>query len=220
MQKISYMNTIEIEHRYNLLAEETCCLSCGGAIKYSKPQKGEICVDLGCGRGNDVLKMADEVGLDGFVYGIDVSEGMLDKAIRTAEKLKISNVQFLRSNLEKLPLNNNSVDLLISNCTINHAENKEKVWQEIYRILKDGGRFVISDIFSDKEVPEEYRKDPVAVSECWAGAVTRDEYFTTLGKAGFKSIKILEESPPYPKGKITVSSFTIAGKKFKTCCCS
>ncbi len=214
------MNTLEIEKRYNLLAEDSCCLSCGGAINFSQPHAGEICVDLGCGRGNDVLKMAEEVGKDGFVYGIDVSEGMLEKATRTAQKLNIRHVKFTKANLEELPLPDNSVDLLISNCTINHIENKQQVWNEIYRILKTGGRFVVSDIYSETEVPVEYRNDPEAVSECWAGAVTKDEYLSTLSRAGFKSVEILEESTPYPKGKIRVSSFTIAAKKINSCCCS
>jgi len=214
------MKTIEIEKRYTILAEDTCCLSCGGALRYSKPQKGEICVDLGCGRGTDVLKMAEEVGQEGKVYGIDITDAMLDKARRTAEKMNIANVEFIKSNLESLPFKDNSVDLIISNCTINHAERKDAVWKEIYRILKIGGRFVVSDIYSSEDVPEEYRNDPVAVSECWAGAVTKDTYMTTLNHAEFGSIEFLEESAPYQKGKIKVSSFTITGKKNKKCCCS
>ncbi|MBN2610251.1 MAG: methyltransferase domain-containing protein [Bacteroidales bacterium] len=213
------MNTIEIEKRYNVLAEDNCCLSCGGAVNRSNPRTGETCVDLGCGRGNDVMKMASRVGNTGFVYGIDISDGMLGKAQKTAEKLGVGNVKFIRSNLESLPLEDNSVDLLISNCTINHISDKKAVWKEIYRILKTGGRFVVSDIYSDKEVPEEYRNNPVAVSECWAGSVTKEEYLRTLVNAGFKSIDLLEESNPYPKGKITVSSFTIAGFKSNSCCC-
>ena len=214
------MNTIEIEKRYSMLAEDTCCLSCGGALRYSKPQKGEICLDLGCGRGSDVLKMAEEVGQEGKVYGIDVTDAMLDKARRTAQKMNIANVEFIKSNLESLPFEDNSVDLIISNCTINHAEKKDAVWKDIYRILKFGGRFVVSDIYSSEDVPDEYRNDPVAVSECWAGAATKDAYMNTLNHAGFRSIEILEESAPYQKGKIEVSSFTIAGKKNKKCCCS
>ncbi|MFO7655608.1 MAG: methyltransferase domain-containing protein [Bacteroidales bacterium] len=213
------MSTIEIEKRYNQLAEESCCLSCGGAVNHANPRVGEICVDLGCGRGNDVLKMAAQTGSSGFIYGIDISDGMLDKARRTAEKLGINNVKFIRSNLETLALEDNSVDLLISNCTINHAADKKAVWKEIFRVLKTGGRFVVSDIYSDKEVPEEYRNDPVAVSECWAGAVTKEEYLRTLVIAGFKSIDLIEESNPYPKGKIYVSSFTFAGYKSNSCCC-
>lgn len=214
------MNTGEIEKRYTILAEDTCCLSCGGALHHSKPQSGEICVDLGCGRGNDVLKMAEEIGQEGKAYGIDITDAMLDKARRTAQKMNIKNAEFIRSTLESLPLEDNSVDLLISNCTINHVEKKDIVWKEIYRILKFGGRFVVSDIYSSEDVPEEYRNDPVAVSECWAGAVTKDAYLTTLNLAGFRNVKILEESTPYQKGKIMVSSFTIAGNKNKSCCCS
>lgn len=214
------INIIEIEKRYTGLAEENCCLSCGSAINYSKPKPGEVCVDLGCGRGNDVLKMANEVGQDGKVYGLDISEGMLNKAKKTAEKLDIKNAAFIKSELEKIPLESNSVDLVISNCTINHADDKTAVWKEIYRILKNGGRFVVSDIYSSEPVPDEFRNDPVAVSECWAGADTKDVYFATLEQAGFKSVEIIEESKPYPKGKINVCSFTLAGQKASKCCCS
>ena len=214
------MNTIEIEKRYSMLADETCCLSCGGALRYSKPQKDEICVDLGCGRGSDVLKMAEEVGQEGKVYGIDITDAMIDKARRTAKKMNIANVEFIKSTLGSLPFEDDSVDLLISNCTINHAERKDDVWKEIFRILKIGGRFVVSDIYSSEDVPEEFRNDPVAVSECWAGAVTKNVYMATLNHAGFRSLEFLEESAPYQKGKIKVSSFTFAGKKNKECCCS
>lgn len=214
------MITFEIEKRYSKLASDNCCLSCGDAFSYSGPQKGEICVDLGCGRGNDVLRMAEEVGGDGKVYGVDITDAMLDKARRTAQKMDINNVEFIRSNLESLPFEDNSVDLIISNCTINHVDNKNAVWKEIYRILKYGGRFVISDIYSGEEVPDAYRNDPEAVAECWAGAVTKNVYFSVLEHAGFKGVAILEESAPYHKGKIMVSSITITGQKIKGCCCS
>jgi arsenite methyltransferase len=211
------MDTKQIEVRYSLLAEETCCLSCGGAINYAKAKMGETCVDLGSGRGTDVLRLADEVGGEGFVYGVDVSDGMLAKADANAKKLGVTNVRFVKSELESIDIESGIVDLVISNCTINHAKNKQQVWNEIARILKKGGRFVVSDIYSIGQVPDEYRNDPVAVSECWAGAVTKQEYIETLNMAGFTKIEIIEESKPYPKGKIEVCSFTIAGK---TKCCS
>ncbi|MEN9443287.1 MAG: hypothetical protein RIS47_177 [Bacteroidota bacterium] len=210
------MNTEEIQIRYSLLAEDTCCLSCGGAINYSKAQVGEICADLGSGRGTDVLRLAEEVGETGFVYGIDVSDGMLQKAEKNAEKLGVTNVKFVKSELEAIKIPDDTVDLLISNCTINHASNKQAVWNEIARILKKGGRFVVSDIYSLTEVPEIYRNDPQAVAECWAGSTTKEDYMATLSQAGFKDIEILEDSAPYPKGQIEVCSFTIAGKK--KCC--
>lgn len=207
------MALVEIENRYSALAESTCCLSCGGAIDYSQPKLGEICLDLGSGRGTDVLRMAEDVGELGFVYGIDISEGMLEKAKKTAEKFEVKNVEFLRSELEIIPLPVNSIDLIISNCTLNHAKDKQAVWNEIYRVLKANGRFVISDIYSTEVVPEEYSNDPIAVAECWAGSVTKKEYMDILNKSGFKDIEILEESLPYPKGKIDVVSFTIKSVK-------
>ena len=207
------MEVKEINNRYSELAESECCLSCGGAINYAEPKTGEVCVDLGSGRGTDVLRMAESVGATGFVYGIDISDGMLDKARRNAEKFGVTNVSFVRSELEKLELPDKVADLVISNCTLNHAADKQSVWNEIYRILKKGGRFVISDIYATTAIADEYRNDPVAVAECWAGSVTRSEYMQQLEKAGFASVEIIEESAPYAKGNAEVASFTIAGKK-------
>ena len=207
------MEIKEINNRYSELAESECCLSCGGAINYAEPKTGEVCVDLGSGRGTDVLRMAESVGATGFVYGIDISDGMLDKARRNAEKFGVTNVSFICSELEKLELPDKVADLVISNCTLNHAANKQSVWNEIYRILKKAGRFVISDIYATTAIADEYRNDPVAVAECWAGSVTRSEYMQQLEKAGFASVEIIEESAPYAKGNAEVASFTLAGKK-------
>lgn len=211
------MDTEKIQIRYSVLAEDTCCLSCGGAINHSQAKTGEVCVDLGSGRGTDVLRLAEEVGETGFVYGVDISDGMLDKANKNAAKLGVTNVKFIKSELENIKIDSGIVDLVISNCTINHASDKFKTWSEIARILKKGGRFVVSDIYSIGEVPEQFKNDPQAVAECWAGSVTKDEYLKTLTEVGFKDIEIIEESAPYPKGQIHVSSFTITGK---TKCCN
>jgi len=202
-----------INERYTSLSETSCCLSCGGAINYAKAQPGEICVDLGSGRGNDVIKLADEVGDSGYVYGIDISEGMIAKAQANIQKFDVKNAEIVKAELEKLPLKENGVDLIISNCTINHAIDKQAVWQEVYRILKPGGRFVVSDIYATTPIADEYRNDPEAIAECWAGAVTRAEYLIMLEDAGFNNICIFEESKPYPKGKAEVASFTISGIK-------
>ena len=207
------MNYTEINKRYSDLAESTCCLSCGGAINYANAKSGEICVDLGSGRGTDAIRLAETVGDKGFVYGIDISEGMIKKAQSIAKQLDVKNVDFIFSSLEKIILEDNIADLIISNCTINHSSDKQAVWNEIYRILKKGGRFVVSDIYSIDPVPYEYKNDPVAISECWAGSVTRDEYFEQINKAGFYSIDILEESKPYEKGEVLVISWTIEGIK-------
>ena len=207
------MTYTEINKRYSELAETACCLSCGGAINYSEARSGEVCVDLGSGRGTDVLRLAENVGKDGFVYGIDISDGMIAKATSTAARLGIGNAEFIHSPLEKIKISDNIADLIISNCTINHASDKQAVWNEVFRILKKGGRFVISDIYANDPIQEEYRNDPVAIAECWAGSVTRNEYLEQLRIAGFSSIRIIEESDPYEKGKVMVSSWTIAGEK-------
>ncbi len=212
------MEIKEINDRYTGLAESECCLSCGGAINYAAPATGEICVDLGSGRGTDVLRMAELAGETGFVYGIDISDGMLEKARRNAAKFGVANVSFIQCELENLALPDQVADLVISNCTLNHAADKQAVWNEIYRILKNGGRFVISDIYAITAIADEYRNDPVAVAECWAGSVTRDEYMKQLDNAGFSTVEIIEESAPYTKGNAKVASFTIAGKK-DSCSC-
>jgi ubiquinone/menaquinone biosynthesis C-methylase UbiE len=188
-------------------------LSCGGAINYAKPQIGETCLDLGSGRGNDVIRLAEEVGDSGFVYGIDISEGMIAKAKANLLKFQVENAEILKAELEILPFENDKIDLVISNCTINHATDKRGVWSEVLRILKPKGRFVVSDIYATTPIADKYKNDPSAVAECWAGAITRAEYLTMLENVGFGEITIFEESEPYSKGKAEVASFTISGTK-------
>lgn len=207
------MNTQEkaIAQRYDSLAQEECCLSCGMALSYAEVQPGEICVDLGSGRGHDVFRMAILTGEKGFVYGLDISTNMIQAARETATKLALNNIAFIHSTLENIELNGGIADLVISNCTINHSLCQDLVWREIARILRPGGRFVVSDIYAVEEVPEEFASDPVMVSECWAGAVTRNKYIDNIKNAGFTQIRIIEESRPYAKGKIMTSSFTVSG---------
>jgi ubiquinone/menaquinone biosynthesis C-methylase UbiE len=207
------MELTAINSRYSELANTSCCLSCGGAINYAKLQKGEICVDLGSGRGTDVLTMADQVGETGFVYGIDISDGMLEKARKMAMKFDVKNVRFIQSDLCTIELPDDTADLIVSNCTINHASDKSAVWKEVFRIMKRGGRFVVSDIYAINPIPDEYHHDPVAIAECWAGAETKNDYMEVLQSAGFSGLEILEESKPYQKGKAEIASFTIAGIK-------
>jgi ubiquinone/menaquinone biosynthesis C-methylase UbiE len=206
-------NYQEINLRYSELAESSCCLSCGGAINYAKAATGEVCVDLGSGRGTDAIRLGEKVGPEGRVFGIDISEGMIKKSTDTVNRLGVENVKFINSKFEKIDLDSNTADLVISNCTINHSSDKQAVWNEVFRILKKKGRFVVSDIYALNTIPEEYSKDPIAVSECWAGSVTRAEYLKQIESAGFSSISILEESRPYAKGKTDVVSWTITGKK-------
>jgi len=207
------MSLLEINKRYTDLATSGCCLSCGGAANYADAKPNEVCVDLGSGRGTDVIRLAETVGDEGFVYGIDIADGMIEKAVKTAENLGVTNVKFIKCPLDSLQLDDEVADLVISNCTLNHAADKQAVWNEIYRILKKGGRFVISDIYSTTPVPEEYKNDPEAIAECWAGSVTRSEYLKQIETAQFSTITILEESAPYIKGKVMIVSWTIAATK-------
>ena len=202
-----------LDVRYSELAEQSCCLSCGDAVGYAAVKPGEVCVDLGSGRGQDVLKMAEAAGRGGMAYGIDISAGMLKHARETAAEREIVNAVFMESELESLPLASASVDVVISNCTINHARDKRQVYREIARILRPAGRIVISDIYALDEIPPEYAADPAAVAECWAGAVLRDEYFEILAGAGFKTLTIYKESEPYTKGKARVVSITFMAEK-------
>lgn len=202
-----------INLRYSDLAEQDCCLSCGGAVELAVPRPGEVCVDLGSGRGHDVLRLADEVGPTGFAWGIDVSDGMIRASRRMADKLGVRNATFAQAELDKLPLESGSVDLVISNCTLNHVADKHAVWSEIFRVLRPGGRFVVSDIYATEEVPARFRDDPEAVAECWAGAVTREIYLDTVATVGFDRVEVREESAPYPKGAIEVVSLTLAGTR-------
>lgn len=205
--------TQAISKRYDVLSDQECCLSCGGAINYADIKPGFRCADLGSGKGYDVLKMATMAGEEGFAWGVDVSESMMETARENARKLNLKNTAFVKSELESINLPDNSLDVVLSNCTINHSLDQDKVWKEIFRILKPGGTFVVSDIYASEEVPDKYRNDPEAVAECWAGAETKEKYYANLQNAGFGKVEILEESVPYEKGKIKVSSFTIKGQK-------
>jgi arsenite methyltransferase len=202
-----------INERYSALAKTSCCLSCGGALSFADVQPGEVCVDLGSGRGRDVVRLAEATGPQGFAYGIDTADGMLDKARSTAAALGVTNVEFRRSTLEQVDLPNGIANVVISNCTINHASDKDAAWSEMFRVLKPGGRFVVSDVYALADVPERYHNDPQAVAECWAGAVRKDVYLDTLRRTGFQEVRLLEESEPYAKGAIEVASFTLTGRK-------
>lgn len=202
-----------ISQRYDELSGQQCCLSCGGAINYADIKEGYYCADLGSGKGYDVMKMATMAGEDGFAWGVDVSEAMMDTARENAKKLNLTNTAFIKSELENIQLESNSLDIVLSNCTLNHSLEQNRVWKEIFRILKPGGSFVVSDIYALEQVPGEYRNDPKLVAECWAGAVTREQYYKNLQDAGFGKVEIIEESAPYEKGRIKVCSFTIKGRK-------
>ncbi len=205
-----------IAKRYDALSAKDCCLSCGGAFSLAEIKAGDVCIDLGCGKGHDVLRMATLAGDNGMAWGVDISDGMLDTANRHAQVMGFENVRFIKSELEQIDLASDFADVVISNCTINHSLEQDMVWREIFRILKPGGHFVVSDIYATEKVPDIFRNDSEMVAQCWAGAVTKSQYMQHIEDAGFSQSEVLEESNPYDKGSIQVASFTIKGTKPKT----
>ena len=207
------MKLLEISKRYNELATSDGCPSFEDALNYKEAKPNEVCVEIGSGQGTDAIRIAKTVGKGGFVYDIDISDGMIEKAVKTNERPDVSNVEFIKCPPEKLKLSDDIADLVISNCTIHLATDKQSVWNEIYRILKKGGRFVISDIYSSSPVPGEYKNEWESITESRDYSITRDEYLNQLETAGFSTITILEESIPYSKGEVMVANWTIAGEK-------
>ncbi|MBI3394633.1 MAG: methyltransferase domain-containing protein, partial [Spirochaetia bacterium] len=131
----------------------------------------------------------------------------------SAAKVGLANAQFLRGYAHEIPLETETADVVISNCVINHAPDKTAVFKEIRRVLKPDGRFVISDVVAEQDIPEPIRTDPDAVAACYGGAETKSKYFEALSRAGFHHIDILEESEPYRKGPVDVRSITVRGYK-------
>jgi len=198
--------------RYATLASSCCTLSCGSALDLAAPVPGETLVDLGCGRGQDVIRAAGRVGPEGSAIGVDLSEEMLAKARSTVPPF-LGNVRFVRSDLEALDLPAATADVLVSNCTINHARDKGAVYREVHRVLKPGGRFVVSDVLARETLPAAVRDDPAAWAGCYGGAIPEEEYLAAVRGAGFGDPEVLERSEPYDKGGVSVFSLTLKGTK-------
>lgn len=192
---------------------------CGSPISLAQPKDGEVVTDLGCGAGIDCFIAAKKVGIAGKVIGVDMTGEMLDKANKALEKvagnLGFLNCEFRQGYLEDVPVESESVDLVTSNCVVNLSSDKSKVFKEIYRILKDGGRFVIADIVADKEVPVYMQSDQKLWSECIAGALTQSEFLVKVKQAGFYGLKILKNFKYKKAERIRFCSITVKGYKFK-----
>jgi arsenite methyltransferase len=199
-----------IADRYGLLSASRDSLSCGRALELGAPRLGEAVVDLGCGRGKDVFEAARRVGEHGTAIGIDLSADMI-AAARAAAPPGLGNVAFVRSDLGALELADESVDLVLSNCAINHAPDKAAVYREVHRVLRPGGRFVISDIVAEKKLPESVRRDPGAWAACFGGALLEDEVLAAACGAGFGEVTVLQRSEPYRKEGFLLRSITIRG---------
>ena len=165
-------------------------LGCGNPRAIAGLSAGETVVDLGSGGGFDVFLAAREVGENGKVIGIDMTPTMISKARNNAEKANFENVEFRLGEIEFLPIADNTVDVIISNCVINLSPNKVQVFSDAYRILKSGGRLAISDVVASCEMPEEMKNDPALYAGCMAGASLIHELESYMQDAGFKEIKI------------------------------
>ena len=173
-------------------------LGCGNPVALASLKKGETVLDLGSGAGFDCFLAADKVGKKGRVIGIDMTPEMVEKAKENAEKGKYENVEFRLGEIENLPAADNSVDIIISNCVINLAPDKKNVFKEAFRVLKPGGRLMVSDIVLEKELPDSIRNSIKAYVECVSGALLKDEYIEAINEAGFKEVKIIDETSfPY-----------------------
>ena len=168
-------------------------LGCGNPVAVANLKEGETVLDLGSGGGIDVFLASKKVGTDGKVIGVDMTEEMVERAKASAMKFGYRNVEFRLGEIENLPLEDETVDTIISNCVINLSPDKLKVFQEAFRVLKPKGKLIVSDIVTRGELPEEVRKNFDAWAGCISGALKKVQYINTIKKAGFREIKIISE---------------------------
>jgi len=169
-------------------------LGCGNPVALASLQEGETVLDLGSGAGFDCFLAANKVGKHGRVIGVDMTPEMIEKARENAKKGNYANVEFRLGEIEKLPAANHSVDVVMSNCVINLSPDKAKVFQEAFRVLKPGGRLMISDIVVLKELPHIIKQSVEAYIGCLSGAIMKDEYLQKIRDAGFRDIRVIDET--------------------------
>jgi len=184
------------------IPEETIMgLGCGNPTAIAELKASEVVLDLGSGAGVDVFLAANKVGPTGKAIGIDMTKEMVDKAEEIAGNYGYRNVEFRLGEMEKLPVGDESVDVIISNCVINLSPDKSKVFQEAYRALKPKGRLIVSDIVSEGVLPDEIKNDPNAWACCIAGALEQREYLEEIKKAGFEDVEIVSSREFYIENK-------------------
>lgn len=183
-------------------------LGCGNPVALASLKEGETVLDLGSGGGIDVFLAAKKVGQKGKVIGVDMTQEMVQRAKASALKNGYGNVEFRLGEIESLPVDDETVDVIISNCVINLAPDKLKVFQEAYRVLKPDGRLLVSDLVTEGELPEDVRSSFDAWAGCIAGALEKSDYLTKIATAGFRNVKIVSQKPytievsPELRGKI------------------
>ncbi|MEM1120538.1 MAG: arsenite methyltransferase [Bacteroidota bacterium] len=170
-------------------------LGCGLPTQFAKIQPGQTVVDLGSGAGNDAFIARHETGPTGKVIGIDFVTEMIKKARTNADKMGFNNVEFRYGDIEDLPISDGTVDVVVSNCVLNLLPTKDKIFNEIQRVLKDGGHFSISDIVLKGALPDALRQSAEMYAGCVAGAIQKDDYMALIEKAGFVNITIQKEKP-------------------------
>jgi len=198
--------------------ESVMGLGCGNPTAIAELKPGETVLDLGSGAGIDAFLAADKVGPNGSVIGVDMTEEMIDKAADIAKCNGYTNVEFRLGEIEELPVDDSSVDVVMSNCVINLAPDKAKVFREAYRVLRPGGRLSISDIVTDRALSDEMRNDLNAWAGCIAGALEQRQYLRIIKEAGFADLQVLSSREFYVqdsnnKKMAKLSSITIRAYK-------
>lgn len=206
-------------------------LGCGLPTEFAKIKEGDTVIDLGSGAGNDAFIARRLTGEKGKVIGIDFTEPMIDRARENAEKLDLNNVEFRQGDIEDMPVTANKADVIVSNCVLNLVPNKHKVFSEIYRVLKPGGHFSISDIVLEGPLPEKWKQVAELYAGCVSGAIQRGEYLSIIEEAGFKNIILqkdktiiipedilakyltADEIAEFKKGKTRITSITVYAEK-------
>jgi SAM-dependent methyltransferase len=186
-----------LEDRYagtaGYVPEADLGLGCGIPTRHAAIAPGDVVLDLGSGAGNDAFIVSHEVGPEGRVIGVDFTPSMVERARENARKRGVTNVEFLSGDIEELPIADNTADVTVSNCVLNLVPDKRRAFAEIFRTLKPGGHFCVSDIVATAELPEPVRRSAALYAGCIAGALERKEYLRIVAETGFSDITIHEE---------------------------
>ena len=183
------------DEEMNVVPEEANLgLGCGNPVAIASLKEGDVVLDLGSGAGFDAFLVSSKVGKTGRVIGVDMTPEMIEKARANVKKGNYTNVEFRFGEIEKLPVDNSSIDVIISNCVINLSPDKEQVFKEAFRVLKPCGRLMVSDLVLVKELPDAIKESVEAYVGCLAGAIKKDEYLKFIEKAGFQEVKIISQS--------------------------
>jgi len=211
-------------------------LGCGLPTQFAKIKKGDTVIDLGSGAGNDCFVARAQAGEDGRVIGIDFTTAMIEKAKVNAQKLGYANVEFRQGDIEKMPVSANTADVVVSNCVLNLVPDKDAVFKEIFRVLKPGGHFSISDVVLVGKLPEGLHKDAEMYAGCVAGAIQKETYLELIKLNGFNNITIQKEKPiiipddilknylseeeltNFKNGNTGIFSITVYAEKSTSCC--